>query len=46
VADQPRRDQTAAVMHDLNWWLIAVAFVLGLVLTLSAMIGEAEDEQR
>jgi hypothetical protein len=25
-------------MHDVNWWLMAVAFVLGLVLTLFSMI--------
>jgi hypothetical protein len=25
-------------MHDVNWWLMAVAFILGLVLTLFSMI--------
>ncbi len=26
-------------MHDPNWWLMAVAFLLGLVLTLFLTIG-------
>jgi len=25
-------------MHDVNWWLMAVGFILGLVLTLFSMI--------
>ena len=31
-------------MHDVNWWLMAVAFVLGLVLTLFSTIGRVDDE--
>jgi hypothetical protein len=31
-------------MHDVNWWLMAVAFLLGLVLTLSLTIGRVKSE--
>ncbi|WP_059016896.1 hypothetical protein [Mycobacterium sp. M26] len=31
-------------MHDVNWWLMALAFVLGLVLTLVLMIGRVTRE--
>lgn len=31
-------------MHDVNWWLVAVAFVLGLVLTLFLVIGRVGDD--
>jgi hypothetical protein len=31
-------------MHDVNWWLMAVAFALGLVLTLFLVIGRVGDD--
>jgi uncharacterized membrane protein ArfC len=31
-------------MHDVNWWLMAVAFLLGLVLTLVLTIGRVKSE--
>ncbi|BBZ77666.1 hypothetical protein MANY_30030 [Mycolicibacterium anyangense] len=31
-------------MHDVNWWLMALAFVLGLALTLVLMIGRVTRE--
>ena len=31
-------------MHDLNWWLMALAFLLGLVLTLALMIRKVTRE--
>jgi hypothetical protein len=31
-------------MHDVNWWLMALAFVLGLLLTLLLMIGRVTRE--
>lgn len=31
-------------MHDVNWWLMAVAFVLGLILTLFLTIGRVKGE--
>lgn len=31
-------------MHDVNWWLIALSFVLGLALTLVLMIGRVTRE--
>ncbi len=31
-------------MHNVNWWLMALAFVLGLVLTLSLLIRRVKRE--
>ena len=31
-------------MQDVNWWLMALAFLLGLVLTLSLMIRRVKRE--
>ena len=31
-------------MHDVNWWLMALAFVLGLLLTFLLMIGRVTRE--
>jgi flagellar biogenesis protein FliO len=31
-------------MHDVNWWLMALAFVLGLVLTLAFTIRRVQRE--
>jgi hypothetical protein len=32
------------MMYDVNWWLMAIAFVLGLVLTLFSTIDRAHSE--
>jgi hypothetical protein len=32
------------MMHDVNWWLMAVAFGLGLVLTLFLTTGRVKGE--
>jgi hypothetical protein len=32
-------------MNDVNWWLMAVAFLLGLVLTLFSMVGRVQSEE-
>ncbi|MEI6252068.1 MAG: hypothetical protein WCP30_04630 [Mycobacteriaceae bacterium] len=31
-------------MHDVNWWLMALAFMLGLLLTFLLMIGRVTRE--
>jgi ABC-type arginine/histidine transport system permease subunit len=31
-------------MGAVNWWLLALAFVVGLVLTLTLMIGRVTEE--
>ncbi len=31
-------------MHNVNWWLMALAFLLGLVLTLFLLIGRVKRE--
>jgi hypothetical protein len=33
-------------MHDVNVWLVAASFLLGLVLTLSSMIGRVTPENQ
>jgi hypothetical protein len=32
-------------MNDVNWWLMAVAFLLGLVLTLFSMVGRVRSQE-
>jgi cytochrome oxidase Cu insertion factor (SCO1/SenC/PrrC family) len=32
-------------MNDVNWWLMAVAFLLGLVLTLFSMVGRVQSHE-
>jgi uncharacterized membrane protein ArfC len=31
-------------MHDINWWLMALAFLLGLVLTLFLTVGRVNGD--
>ena len=38
------RELGAAVMQNVNWWLMVLAFVLGLVLTLALMIRRVKRE--
>ncbi len=38
------RELGAAVMQNVNWWLMALAFALGLVLTLALMIRRVKRE--